>query len=194
MDKEGVEMWVPMNEDARPAVDLALERNPAIGDTPLFPAPKSDLDEQLKSWSRWHAQDLHERANRAAGYRYSCPACGAALGNEQWECPSEKCAYVDRKPRDPAKRLLGFHAYRRKWATERHLPVKDVAEAGGWLDTRSLELPAGGRGDDARCGLRAPEAAGSHSRNHSTPRQIASGPATASDCRAVISSSRDGRI
>ena len=36
--------------------------------------------------------------------------------------------------------LLGFHAYRRKWATKRkHLPVKDVAEAGGWLDTRSLE-------------------------------------------------------
>lgn len=133
-------MWVPMNEDARPAVDLALERNPAIGDTPLFPAPKSDLDEQTKSWSRWHARDLHERAQRAAGYGYSCPACGAALGNEQWECPSEKCAYVDRKPRDPAKRLLGFHAYRRKWATERHLPVKDVAEAGGWLDTRSLEL------------------------------------------------------
>jgi len=29
---------------------------------------------------------------------------------------------------------------RRKWATERkHLPLKDVAAAGGWLDTRSLE-------------------------------------------------------
>ena len=47
---------------------------------------------------------------------------------------------MDRLPRDPAKKLLGFHAYRRKWATERkHLPLKDVAEAGGWLDTRSLE-------------------------------------------------------
>lgn len=140
-DKEGVEMWVPMNEDARRAVDVVLERSPAIGDTPLFPAPKSDPDEQTKSWSRWHARDLHERAQRAAGYGYSCPACGAALGNEQRECRSEKCGQVDRKPRDPAKRLLGFHAYRRKWATERkHLPVKDVAEAGGWLDTRSLEL------------------------------------------------------
>ena len=41
---------------------------------------------------------------------------------------------------DPAKKLLGFHAYRRKWATERkHLPLKDLAEAGGRLDTRSLE-------------------------------------------------------
>jgi hypothetical protein len=26
-----------------------------------------------------------------------------------------------------------FHPFRRKWATERkHLPLKDVAEAGGW--------------------------------------------------------------
>ena len=46
----------------------------------------------------------------------------------------------NRLPRESAKRLIGFHAYRRKWATERkHLPVKDVAEAGGWLDTRSLD-------------------------------------------------------
>lgn len=33
-----------------------------------------------------------------------------------------------------------FHAYRRKWATERkHLPTKDVAFAGGWKDLRTLE-------------------------------------------------------
>jgi integrase len=33
-----------------------------------------------------------------------------------------------------------FHAYRRKWATERkHLPLKDVAAAGQWRDMRSLE-------------------------------------------------------
>jgi len=48
---------------------------------------------------------------------------------------------VDRRTRDPGKKLLGFHAYRRKWATEtKHLPVKGVTEAGGWLDTRSLEM------------------------------------------------------
>lgn len=75
-----------------------------------------------------------------AGYGYSCPRCGEPLGNEQRECPDEACGFVDGLPRDPAKQLLGFHAYRRKWATERkHLPLKDVAEAGGWLDTRSLE-------------------------------------------------------
>ena len=33
-----------------------------------------------------------------------------------------------------------FHAYRRKWATERkHLPDADVMAAGGWRDPRSLK-------------------------------------------------------
>ncbi len=34
-----------------------------------------------------------------------------------------------------------WHAYRRKWATERkHLPDVDVAAAGGWSDTATLKL------------------------------------------------------
>ena len=33
-----------------------------------------------------------------------------------------------------------WHAYRRKWATERkHLPDVDVAAAGGWTETSSLK-------------------------------------------------------
>jgi integrase len=33
-----------------------------------------------------------------------------------------------------------WHAYRRKWATERkHLPVQDVAKAGGWRDVQVLQ-------------------------------------------------------
>lgn len=33
-----------------------------------------------------------------------------------------------------------WHAYRRKWATERkHLPDVDVAAAGGWSDLSSLK-------------------------------------------------------
>jgi hypothetical protein len=32
-----------------------------------------------------------------------------------------------------------WHTYRRKWATERkHLPLKDVAAAGGWNDVDTL--------------------------------------------------------
>src|SRR5215216_5129199 len=68
------------------------------------------------------------------------PVVGPSGHGEARDCPNDRCGHVDREPRDPAKKLLGFHAYRRKWATERkHLPVKDVAEAGGWLDTRSLQ-------------------------------------------------------
>ncbi len=60
--------------------------------------------------------------------------------DREWEHVDRQCGHVDRLPRDPAKRLLGFHAYRRKWATEmKYRALKDVAEAGGWLDTRSLE-------------------------------------------------------
>src|SRR5690606_37924405 len=136
----GVDMWVPMNADVRRAVDDVLERNPIIGETPLFPAPEAGPKGRVKAWSRWYARQLHERAQRAAGYGYSCPKCGTALRNEQRKCRNRACGHIDREPRDPAKKLLGFHAYRRTWATDRkHLPLKDVAEAGGWLDTRSLE-------------------------------------------------------
>jgi 2-polyprenyl-6-methoxyphenol hydroxylase-like FAD-dependent oxidoreductase len=32
-----------------------------------------------------------------------------------------------------------WHPYRRKWATERkHMPLTDVAAAGGWKDTETL--------------------------------------------------------
>jgi hypothetical protein len=41
----------------------------------------------------------------------------------------------------PERALEGsaFHAYRRAWATARkHLPLKDVAAAGGWKSTETL--------------------------------------------------------
>ena len=37
-------------------------------------------------------------------------------------------------------RVILWHAYRRKWATERkHMPDVDVAAAGGWKNTVSLK-------------------------------------------------------
>ncbi len=37
--------------------------------------------------------------------------------------------------------VVGIHAFRRKWATERkHHPRKDVAHAGGWKSERTLEI------------------------------------------------------
>lgn len=61
------------------------------------------------------------------------------------EQPIDRSVFVHALPE--AERMAGiekldgscWHAYRRKWATERkHLPVKDVAAAGGWKDTQTL--------------------------------------------------------
>jgi hypothetical protein len=42
-----------------------------------------------------------------------------------------------------------WHPYRRKWASERmHLPLKAVADAGGWKDTNTL-LTCYQQSDDA---------------------------------------------
>ena len=52
---------------------------------------------------------------------------------DKWLMVAEKRAHVPK--------LKGgiWHPYRRKWATERkYLPLKDVAEAGGWKDTETL--------------------------------------------------------
>ena len=47
----------------------------------------------------------------------------------------------DRSEEAKLPKLRGglWHPYRRKWATERkHLPIRDVAAAGGWNDTETL--------------------------------------------------------
>jgi hypothetical protein len=115
-DKMGVGQWVPMSAGVRSAVLAALERNAAIGEAPLFPAPARE-----GPWTRYHARDLLERAEKAA-----------------------RAAALKRDDADAAASLAplegsDFHAYRRAWATARkHLPLKDVAEAGGWRSTDTL--------------------------------------------------------
>ena len=52
----------------------------------------------------------------------------------EWLLKAEKIAGVEKQ-----KGSL-WHAYRRKWATERkHLPDVDVAAAGGWSDLSALK-------------------------------------------------------
>jgi hypothetical protein len=63
VDKEGVEMWVPLSPDARRAIERVLQRNAVVGDRPLFPAPKG---KGLKAWNRSHARDLLERTEALA--------------------------------------------------------------------------------------------------------------------------------
>jgi integrase len=115
-DKMGIAQWVPMSAPVRSAVLAALERNAAIGEAPLFPAPGRD-----GPWTRYHARDLLERGEKAA-----------------------RAAALKRDDADAAASLAplegsDFHAYRRAWATARkHLPLKDVASAGGWRSTDTL--------------------------------------------------------
>jgi hypothetical protein len=135
-DKEGAGGWIPMSESVHAAVDRIRAVNPAIGDWPMFPAPKARRSIEMvaavvaepmiqpsaataprpankapeipKAWSRHHARKLLSRAEAKA-----------------------KLPEIDGSD---------FHAYRRKWATERkHLPVQDVAHAGAWLDIKTLQ-------------------------------------------------------
>jgi integrase len=111
-DKEGESAWVPMSQSVRSAVDRVLEVNPGIGEWPLFPAPKAKVDLPAGAIPKpWSRHHASKLLRRA-----------------------EKAAGLD--PLEGSD----FHAYRRKWATERkHLPTKDVAAAGQWRDQRTLE-------------------------------------------------------
>jgi integrase len=109
VDKEGVDMWVPLSPDARAAVDRIRKVNPAIGARPLFPAPKAKkLGRLSRPWTRWHARDLLERAEAAA------------------ELPQLEGGDFHAYRRAWA-------------TARKHLPAADVAHAGGWRDLRSLE-------------------------------------------------------
>lgn len=132
--EENEEVWRPMTRGTREGIDLLFERQPVVGDGFLFPHPERPGD----CWDRFKFRYLHEKAQRLAGYGYSCAACGADLGNVTRVC--RECGEVDRGPRDPRKALVGPHAYRRKWETERkHLPIEDVMFVQGRKDRRSLE-------------------------------------------------------
>ena len=52
---------MPLTERARESLDTIVRVHPTIGDGFLFPAPKK----AEKPWSRWHARDLLERAEKA---------------------------------------------------------------------------------------------------------------------------------
>jgi integrase len=113
-DKMGRDRWIPMSPTVRAAIDRIRAVNPAIGEWPLFPAPRAKEEHERgkipKAWTRHYARALLERAERAA-----------------------KLPKIDGGD---------FHPYRRKWATERkHLPDVDVARAGGWSekDPRALK-------------------------------------------------------
>lgn len=58
----GVEIWVPLSESTRAALDRLAERSPVIGDSPLFRAQRGG-----RPWTRHQAKKLLHRAERLAG-------------------------------------------------------------------------------------------------------------------------------
>ena len=106
---------------------------------------------------------LHLKLHVAELYVDVAPSVRAAIDRILRERPGIGAAPLFPKPEDPtraitrhladkwlrkAERLAGlepqrgslWHAYRRKWATERkHLPDVDVAAAGGWANAVTLK-------------------------------------------------------
>lgn len=66
-DKRGVEMWVPLPQDARAAIDATLTQNPVVGDAFLFPAPKM---QGKKPWGERYVWGLLRRAETSANVEH----------------------------------------------------------------------------------------------------------------------------
>jgi hypothetical protein len=137
-DKEGVSGWVPLSESVRSGIDRIRAVNPALGESPLFPAPRA----------REKARAPQPAAAANATNVVALPVTGAGSAARVTEVPKPWTRHYSRALLERAEGLanLGkveggdFHPYRRKWSTERkHLPDVDVAAAGGWSDTRALK-------------------------------------------------------
>lgn len=137
-DKEGVDAWVPLPEAAQRAARRLLRQRGAVGKVYLFPSVR----DPQKPWTKDHAQKLHKRAQYEAGLGHrlehgshgTCVRCGDVIDarGKGWFRLYSTCAEAP---------YLGYHAYRRKWVTERKkLPRKDVAAAGGWRSVKTLDL------------------------------------------------------
>ncbi len=81
---------------------------------------------------------LAERPGLGAAYLFPSPKSRAKPVSRwlasAWLRRAEQSAEV------PKQDGSLWHAYRRKWGTERkHLPIQDVAQAGGWKNTATLQ-------------------------------------------------------
>jgi len=139
-DKEGAGGWIPMSQSVRTAVDQLRAVNPAIGESPMFPAPKARRTIERPSSpvaSPMIQPSEAERGRPASAIKSASvdvPKCWSRHHARKLLARAEKKAKLE------AIDGSDFHAYRRKWATERkHLPPQDVANAGAWLDLKTLQ-------------------------------------------------------
>jgi hypothetical protein len=81
---------------------------------------------------------LTERPGVGAAYLFPSPAIKG--DPVRYELASKWLRKAERLAQVAKHRGTLWHAYRRKWGTERkHLPIQDVAQAGGWDDTTCLQ-------------------------------------------------------
>ncbi len=71
------------------------------------------------------------------GFVFAAPNSCDGMIDRHWF--DEWLTVAEKKAKLPKLDGSLWHAYRRKWAIERkHLPLKDVAAAGGWKDVSTL--------------------------------------------------------
>lgn len=110
-NKARLERVVPMNAMAHAAIKRAQSQRPGIGESWLFPRTRRPKGKKGKA--------ADEPIHRSVA--------------DKWLRQAEKAAKLPPQPGSL------WHAYRRKWATEKkHLPDADVAFAGGWKNARTL--------------------------------------------------------
>ena len=121
--------------------DLKLEQEPhgAIH----WPA---DTDKIGKEWLVPISKEVRAAIDRilvdrpSIGRAYLFPAVNVASKPVAVEVASEWLLEAERLAGVDKQQGTLWHAYRRKWATDRkHLPDVDVAAAGGWTDTATLK-------------------------------------------------------
>ncbi len=106
---------------------------------------RADADKLGKEWKAPVAPEVREAVERLRrelpglgdAYMFPAPRSGGHIRVDvagRWLHRAEELAEIGHV------KGFGWHSFRRMWASKRkHLSVKDVAAAGGWTDTATLE-------------------------------------------------------
>jgi hypothetical protein len=101
-----------------------------------------ETDKEGKAWAAPVNAAVRSALERrlAIGAAYLFPYPGDPTRPVSYELASTWLKRAERRAKLPKQKGTLWHAYRRKWATERkHLPIQDVMQAGGWSDPTCLQ-------------------------------------------------------
>ena len=105
---------------------------------------RAEADKKGYSWQVPMPNDFFEivksyrrEIGAVAGFVFAAPnSCDGIMDRHLF---NKWLRFAEKKAKLPKLDGSLWHAYRRKWASERkHLPLKDVAAAGGWKDVSTL--------------------------------------------------------